>query len=1289
MSEGDAGPRGADPGDGRWPDGGLPDGVLPDGAPPGEELTPEELDEAIGFLRVYVAANPDDIDARAELADALCDRYVAWGEPDTDGGPDPAGLAAARADWREAVGLVGGLIAELDPGNPGDWRWPSWAQRFADLLGIGYSLDEMSDPADQDLLISWGTWLLGRIPDPAMLPADTGLRLHLAGALDDRVEAGRGDRGADRRALVEQLEGMLAQASDGDPDRPELLGMATLAYARLSDGDPGLAEREPAVVDRMTVLARQAWQALGPDWGDWPLVGLMLAAGLEEQLRRPGAPRPDPATLDLAVDVLTEVERRVAGDFGQHLMTQSLLGLFLAARAQLTGSAGDISRAGPILLHAAQALPAGDPGWDGVAGNIAVAMSIAAHMGFEARYFAPAIGLLRDSAARSSGDADRDASVREMLGILLIEQSFSARSPDAREGIGHLRAAYEIAPPGTATRLRIALNLGCIQAGQFCETGDRQQLQAAEFYLAAARRLRAAGTAAPLLAEILELDSVLAVTEAQVAMAHALDGDHAAADVAVRNLRAAAELLPPGHPQAVRLGSDLGLALVMRAAREDSPGRRDQLLQEAIGQLDAAGGRLPDGHLLAAMTRVRSAWARGVRALWRRDAPALSEVVGDLGVVHGELRPGSSLRARCAAALAFLCWELHKVTRLAADLADALRWFTAADGEFGEHPGHPQHAALLAGHARLLRSAWNGRPAIDAGLAALRARGRDVLLQSGTANALAAARAAAADSAEFAGWCLEDGDPALAVEVLELGRGLVLHAATAVTAMADLLAAAGHGDLAGEWRGYAASAGPAPWDNDSAGRSGAAGATSGGPGDDGAGDDGAGEDGAGEDGAGYLLGLLAGASADVPGDLRARALAALAGSALASLLTPPRLAVTGEALRGTGTDALVYLLPPAAGRRARALVVSAAGAARDVPLPLLDGDPAGLGEYLAAHDALLASPDPTTDDLARRRDTLAAACEWAWPAVVGPVLRAVAGGPRGGDCTPGTAVPRVVLVPGGRLSLVPWHAARYREEPGGPWRYALEGAAFSYAASARQLLEASRRPALPLHASPVIVAGPAAEDAATGGSAAGEEAAAIRDRFYPGACYLGPGCPDGAGTPQEVLAALPSAARPGASMLHLACHADVSGGRPGQSHLELAGGEVLTVEEILRRAAGRAPDAAGGLIDLVACRSDLTAASYDEALTLATACLAAGAGTVLATRWEVRVQQSAVLAYMVHHFLAGEGLPPRDALRAAQLWMADPNRAVPPRMPPALARRAATSALADPVHWAAFTHQGR
>src|SRR6185437_9049492 len=124
-----------------------------------------------------------------------------------------------------------------------------------------------------------------------------------------------------------------------------------------------------------------------------------------------------------------------------------------------------------------------------------------------------------------------------------------------------------------------------------------------------------------------------------------------------------------------------------------------------------------------------------------------------------------------------------------------------------------------------------------------------------------------------------------------------------------------------------------------------------------------------------------------------------------------------------------------------------------VPLPQAASDP--LDEFAAAQASLLAAAPGTsgyeTAD-SDWRDKLGPLCDWAWTAVIGPLLAQL----------PGTA-PRLVLVPVGRLGVVPWHAAR-RADPGSGWRYAVADAVFSYAASGRQLAEVSRRPVLPLAA---------------------------------------------------------------------------------------------------------------------------------------------------------------------------------------------------------------------------------
>jgi hypothetical protein len=329
-------------------------------------------------------------------------------------------------------------------------------------------------------------------------------------------------------------------------------------------------------------------------------------------------------------------------------------------------------------------------------------------------------------------------------------------------------------------------------------------------------------------------------------------------------------------------------------------------------------------------------------------------------------------------------------------------------------------------------------------------------------------------------------------------------------------------------------------------------------------------------------------------------------------------------------------------------------------------------DYLAAQDDRVAEAREMKPadraEVPTLRNRLAAVCEWAWPALIEPLL--VDLGETGRDHRPY----RAILVPGDGLGYVPWHAARTAD-----LRYACEDFAFSYAASARQLVAVVRRPrasggAVTLVADPTgdLLWAPA-------------EVTCLRRGAYPGALVLGgTEDADGAGTPDEVLRSL--AGDPGPAVLHLACHAS-TGQTPDASHVVLAGGAELPVARILAAAQARRPDEPGGLVVLSACTTDLTTAAYDEALTLATAFLAAGAVGVVGSRWPVNDRFTACLMVMFHRFRTAGGLGDRDALRAAQLWMLDPDRDVPADVEAVYPDR--PRLLADPVSWAAFTHQGR
>ncbi|EQD81280.1 hypothetical protein N599_37130, partial [Saccharopolyspora erythraea D] len=528
----------------------------------------------------------------------------------------------------------------------------------------------------------------------------------------------------------------------------------------------------------------------------------------------------------------------------------------------------------------------------------------------------------------------------------------------------------------------------------------------------------------------------------------------------------------------------------------------------------------------------------------------------------------------------------------------------------------------------------------------LRTRARDVLLQSSALRALNAARAALGEAASVARWCLETGRSENAVEALELGRGMVLHAATVDAGVPAMLRESGHDGLAERWEREAAESGPQPWDL--------------------------------PEGPPSPMRDLTGAP--LPSDLRYRVLEALEGhGARTRLLTPPAVAEIAAALRDTDTRALVYLLPGEDREPGIAVLVTDGGEVRPLHCPLLtaaDGSPVDRFDRLQRERA----SGPVSGELdSRWRQALGEVCDWAWTAVLNQVLDTVAAERR-------RRPSRIVLVPVGKLGAVPWHAARHRV-PGGGVRYAFQDAVVRYAASARQFTETARRRRRAWDGEPALV-----RVAGSGLLWASEEIEDIHRRHYSHGVYLGRRRRGGrrapAPRPDDVRALLPGANSPGASLLHLGCHADLAA-VPVDSALRLGSGSALQVQDILRQARDRPADAPGGLVVLAACASDLTGREHDEALTLATAFLTAGAAGVVGARWNVDDLPTALVMVMFHHYLNSGCDDPATALRAAQAWMLDPRRALPEGVGARLAPELATIDPAEPGNWAAFTYQGR
>lgn len=239
------------------------------------------------------------------------------------------------------------------------------------------------------------------------------------------------------------------------------------------------------------------------------------------------------------------------------------------------------------------------------------------------------------------------------------------------------------------------------------------------------------------------------------------------------------------------------------------------------------------------------------------------------------------------------------------------------------------------------------------------------------------------------------------------------------------------------------------------------------------------------------------------------------------------------------------------------------------------------------------------------------------------------------------------------------------------------------------------------------------------------EVASLHASCYPRARLLGdmyepPVEPAAAGTPDDVLDALGGTP----SLLHVACHGS-AGTSPTASALQLAppgsgtrpdtdtdtdtdtgtgtdtgtdtgtGPEPdpgsLTVARLLADGSHGTSASDGPLVVLSACETDLSNRDHDEALTLTTAFLSRGARGVVGSRWAARDSAAALMTAVFHHYLRIEGRSPVDALRAAQLWMLDPDRRNPGSLSGRLVRelgRGQGLGLDHPAAWAAFTHQG-
>ncbi|MGO9779406.1 MAG: CHAT domain-containing protein [Streptosporangiaceae bacterium] len=289
---------------------------------------------------------------------------------------------------------------------------------------------------------------------------------------------------------------------------------------------------------------------------------------------------------------------------------------------------------------------------------------------------------------------------------------------------------------------------------------------------------------------------------------------------------------------------------------------------------------------------------------------------------------------------------------------------------------------------------------------------------------------------------------------------------------------------------------------------------------------------------------------------------------------------------------------------------------------------ANVGTYREAYQAYLAGPR-TEADRAHWQSAIEAVTEWAWMAVMAPVLETV------GDA------PRATLVPAGLLGVLPLHAAWVtdRARPTGR-RYALDQIVLTYAPNA-QAVAAARKLRAEIRGERLVAVDEPDLGAATAWSRlpfSAMEVAAAAATFSDRRVFAGRDA-----TVATVLAGLSQA-----QFFHLSCHGRADPASPLDAALAMAGGQPLTLRDVLDRRL----HAKVGVLS--ACETAIPGDELpDEVVALPAGLIQAGVGAAVASLWSVPGAATALLMFRFYERWRVGGSDPAQALREAQCWLRD------------------------------------
>ena len=269
-------------------------------------------------------------------------------------------------------------------------------------------------------------------------------------------------------------------------------------------------------------------------------------------------------------------------------------------------------------------------------------------------------------------------------------------------------------------------------------------------------------------------------------------------------------------------------------------------------------------------------------------------------------------------------------------------------------------------------------------------------------------------------------------------------------------------------------------------------------------------------------------------------------------------------------------------------------------------------------------------------------CEALWTLAMHCIL------PKLGDTA------HAVIIPGGRLSALPWHAAANPDKPG---RHALDQLAMSYMPNIRSLPRARMawgNAGRPLRA--LALGQPMPTDTPLLATDAEIEAVCSYDSGEFRVTRL-PGT-------EATVAALMEAIS-GFQVLHFAGHAMAVPDDPLSSAMFMARDQCLTVRDLLARGAGTTLFAVLSACETARAEDPLS----DEIVSFPTALLQCGLGGVLGSLWKAYDRPSSRFMRIFYREWQGHHLPPHEALRVSQQWTRDHR-------------------LTSPLTWANFIYVG-